>query len=169
MIKKDRALFLAAIGALFGLGSQLSAAAPRLQAEVVDDATGKPLAARVALTDANGKFVELDGTHDHVQYLDKRWCYVDGTFTVGLPDKGVQVEIRRGFETRPLVASLTPGANRATIQKIFRLRRWVDLRQRGYFNGDFHAHVPVPKEAHLQMRAEDLNALTLLCVGAPEN
>jgi hypothetical protein len=36
------------------------------------------------------------------------------------------------------------------------------MRQKGYVNGDIHAHLPVPAEAHSQMRAEDLNALTLL-------
>ena len=53
---------------------------PRLEANIVDDATDEPLAARVAVTDSEGKFVEIEGKHDHVQYLDKRWCYVDGSF-----------------------------------------------------------------------------------------
>ncbi len=168
-MQPERALLPAAIGMLLIHGAPGSAAATRLQAQVVDEVTGQPLAARVALTNPDGKFIELDGKHAHVQYLDKRWCYVDGAFTVSLPNQVVQVEIRRGLETRPLVTNITPGSGRITIPKTFRLRRWTDLRRGGYFSGDFHAHVPVPKEAHLQMRAEDLNALTLLCVDGSEN
>ncbi len=170
MTKHTSASFLAGVWLALGHSSQLSAGATRLEARIVDDATGQPLAARVALTNPDGKFVEVEGKHAHVQYLDKRWCYVDGAFSVNLPaGRGTQVEIRRGLETRPLIADLKPGTSREMIQKTFRLRRWIDLRQRGYFNGDLHAHVPVPKEAHLQMQAEDLNALTLLYVGAPKD
>ena len=43
------------------------------------------------------------------------------------------------------------------------------MRQKGYVNGDIHAHLPVPKEAHAQMRAEDLNALTLLHMADSQN
>lgn len=137
-------------------------AATRLEANVVDDAAGKPLAARVAVTDSEGKFVDIEGKHDHVQYLDKRWCYVDGSFAVKIPDGGVTIEIRRGFETLPLSATVKAAAKDKTVTKTFRLHRWIDMAAKGYVQGDLHAHLPVPKEAHPQMRAEDLNALTLL-------
>jgi len=155
---------LAGTGATLALSIQLSTAAARLEARIVDDATGQPLAARVAITNLDGRFIEVEGEHAHVKYLDKRWCYVDGAFAVDLPDTGVQLEIRRGLETRPLEATLGADTNATTIQKTFRLRRWIDMRQKGYFNGDLHAHLPIPREAHLQMQAEDLNAVTLLHV-----
>lgn len=137
-------------------------ASPRLEARIVDDATGLPLAARVAITNADGKFIEIEGDHPHVQYLEKRWCYVDGSFAAAVPRSGAGIEIRRGFETRSLFDIISAGRGDHNIRKEFRLRRWSDLRQKGYFNGDFHAHLPVPAEAHWQMRAEDLNALNLL-------
>jgi hypothetical protein len=77
-------------------------AASRFEAHVVDDLSGLPLAARVAVTDVHGKFVEVDGDHAHVDYLQKRWCYFDGDFGLELPPGGVSLEIRRGFETLPL-------------------------------------------------------------------
>ncbi len=163
-----RSLFLTALGVVLSVYPRLACGATRLQARIVDDATGQPLAARVAITNPDDKLVEMEGKHAHVQYLDKRWCYVDGSFALNLPDTGVQIEIRRGLETRPLIARIDPKKD-TTIQKTFRLRRWIHMRQKGYVSGDFHAHVPVPKEAHLQMRAEDLNALTLLYVGAPKD
>jgi hypothetical protein len=139
-----------------------SSAASRIEARVLDDDTGKALAARVAITNADGKFVEIEGAHSHVQYLGKRWCYVDGRFAVVVPDSGAGIEIRRGFETRPLFASIAGEGIGRAIDPEFRLRRWSEVREKGYFNGDLHAHLPVPKEAHAQMRAEDLNTLTLL-------
>ncbi len=144
-----------------GLFVQNSAAAVRLMARVVDDATDKLLAARVALTDVDGKFLEIEGQHAHVQYLGKRWCYVDGSFAAAVPDSGATIEIRRGFETRPLIEKITGDRDTEVVLKTFRLRRWIDMKEKGYVNGDIHAHLPVPKEAHAQMRAEDLNVQVL--------
>jgi hypothetical protein len=138
-----------------------SFASIRLESQIVDDATGEALAARVALTTPEGKFIEINGRHGHVQYLNKRWCYVEGSFAANIPDSGATVEIRRGFETRPLLEKIKGGTRTKTIQKTFRLRRWIDMKQKGYVNGDIHAHLPVPKEAQVQMRAEDLNTQVL--------
>lgn len=148
---------------LVSMGLSLSAGAARcLEARVVDDASGQPLAARVAVTNEQGKFVEISGQHAHVEYLGKRWCYVDGSFTLTIPEGGVSLEIRRGFETLPLSVKIAGKASDKKAEKTFRLRRWIDMGAKGYVNGDIHAHLPVPKEAHPQMRAEDLNTLTLL-------
>jgi hypothetical protein len=135
--------------------------AARLQGAIVDDQTGTPLAARVSLQDSCGKTLEIEGTHSHVEYLGKRWCYVDGSFSVDLPAQGLKLEIRRGLETRPLIATVEPSSENL-LKKTFRLRRWINTRERGYVNGDIHAHTPLPAEAHLQMRAEDLNVVNLL-------
>lgn len=144
------------------LGCRAQSSGGRLEAGVVDDDTGRPTAARVAVTDSEGKFVEIEGRHEHVQYLGKRWCYVDGSFALKIPAGGVSVEIRRGFETTPISDKIAAGSGKKPVQKTFRLRRWIDMAGKGYVEGDLHAHLPVPKEAHVQMRAEDLNALTLL-------
>jgi hypothetical protein len=158
-------LALAGVGPALGLGARPQSTGTRLEARIVDDATGEPLAARVALTNPDGKALEIDGPHEHVQYLGKRWCYVDGSFALMVPESGARMEIRRGLETRPVSATIAPNATGKPLQRTFRLRRWIDMRRQGYFSGDFHAHLPVPREAHAQMRAEDLNALTLLYVG----
>ncbi len=137
-------------------------AATRLEGRIVDDASEEPQAARVAVTNADGKFVEIAGRHEHVEYLGKRWCYVDGSFALTVPTGGVSLEIRRGFETLPLTAKIAGQTSSKKVEKTFRLRRWIDMGAKGYVNGDIHAHLPVPKVAHPQMRAEDLNTLTLL-------
>jgi hypothetical protein len=162
-------LALAGWGPASRLWAQGPKAGVRLEGKIVDDASGEPLAARMAITDADEKFLEIDGRHEHVQYLGKRWCYVDGSFALTVPEGGIQLEIRRGFETRPLSAKVAAGAAGKSLQRTFRLRRWIDMRRQGYANGDIHAHLPVPREAHAQMRAEDLNALTLLYLPDPDN
>ena len=113
----------------------------------------------------NGKFVEAEGTHEHVQQLNKRWCYVDGSFAVSIPPSGATIEIRRGLETRPLSETIPPQATEQAISKTFRVRRWTDLRAKGYMSGDLHAHLPPLGAASVEMRAEDLNALNLLILG----
>lgn len=148
-------------GALLLFQNSRSHAGSRLfEGSVVDDATGQAVAARVAITNAHGKFVEIRGDHAHVEYLGKRWCYVNGRFSVEVPDAGTRIEIRRGFETLPLEGPLPwlPAGGGAT----FRLHRWINLSEQGWLNGDIHAHLPVPREARLEMEAEDLNAQTLL-------
>jgi len=162
-------LVMAGLGPMLGLGAEAARASTRLEARIVDDATGEPLAARVAVTNSDGKSLEIEGRHEHVQYLGKRWCYVDGAFALQIPDAGAALEIRRGLETRPLSATLAGNTSGKSLQRTFCLRRWIDMRGKGYLSGDFHAHLPVPKEAHAQMRAEDLNALTLLHVADSEN
>ncbi len=162
-MRLGRLILMALVLMLCHLGL-LVHAATRLEARLVDDATGQSLIARVAITNPDGKFIEIEGQHPHVQYLDKRWCYVDGAFSLTMPDSGIQIEIRRGFETRPISATILADGTSPIIRKIFRLRRWVDMRQKGWFNGDLHAHLPVPRDAHFQMQAEDLNLLTLLHV-----
>jgi hypothetical protein len=136
-----------------------------LEGRIVDDATGEPLAARIALTDENGRPLEIDGKHQHVQQLGKRWCYVDGTFSVSLPPSGATVEIRRGLETRPLSEEVSGGAVGKPAVRTFRLRRFADMSAGGYASGDLHAHIPALADALLEMRAEDLNALNLVILG----
>ncbi len=163
------ALPLIGVGSESALWAQSSRVGTRLEAKIVDDASGEPLAARVAVTNPDGKFVEIEGQHEHVQYLGKRWCYVDGSFALTIPEGGVQLEIRRGLETRPLSAKVVGGSAGKSLQRTFRPRRWIDMRRQGYASGDIHAHLPLPKEAHAQMRAEDLSALVLLLVEDPAN
>jgi hypothetical protein len=145
-------------------GAAIPRGARPLTARIVDDATGAALAARVAVTDTHGQPVEI-AEAEQVQSLGKRWSYVDGAFTVEVPTGGVTIEIRRGLETRPIVERIPGGLSEEPAVKTFRLRRWANLRERGFVSGDLHAHLPALNVAALEMRAEDLNALNLLILG----
>jgi hypothetical protein len=132
-----------------------------LEGRILDDATGRPLAATLALFDGDGKTVEIDGKHNHVQYLGKRRCYVGGSFVLNARPSHLIVEIRRGLETLPVEAKLDLSQH-GDEPLTFRLRRWTDMRARGYVSGDTHVHYLTQADSHAQMRAEDLNVLNLL-------
>ncbi len=133
----------------------------RLEARILDDKTGQPVAATLALADGEGKRLEIEGKHSHVEYLGKRRCYVDGAFVLNARPARLVIELRRGLETLPLKTEvdLTQGG---TEPLTFRLRRWIDMRESGYLSGDTHVHFLSQSDSHLQMRAEDLHVLNLL-------
>jgi hypothetical protein len=151
-------------GFLFGillLWSYRSSGVDRVEGHILDDKTGQPVAATLVLSDGDGKPIEVEGRHSHVQYLGKRRCYVDGAFVLNARPSRLRVELRRGLETLPLQSEvdLTQHGNGPLS---FRLKRWIDMRDLGYQNGDTHVHFLTQEQAHLQMRAEDLNVLNLL-------
>src|SRR5262245_60121572 len=134
-----RATTSAVCAAVLLLSYRISAL-DRLEGRILDDKTGQPVAATLLLTDGDGKPLEVDGRHAHVQYLGKRRCYVDGVFTLNTRPNRVSVELRRGLETLPLKTDvdLTQQGSEALT---FRLRRWIDMRGLGYLNGDTHVHM----------------------------
>jgi len=69
-------------------------ASDRLEAQILDNKTGQPVAATVVITDGNGKVVEVDGKHPHVTYLGKRRCYVDSAFSLASRSGRMTVELR---------------------------------------------------------------------------
>ena len=133
----------------------------RLEGRILDDKTGQPVAATLFLADGDGKRIEIDGKHAHVEYLGQRRCYVDGVFTLSARPNRLVVELRRGLETLPLKTEVDL-SQQETEALTFRLRRWIDMRERGYLSGDTHVHLLSQSESHIQMRAEDLNVLNLL-------
>lgn len=126
--------------------------------KIVDKDTGQPLAASIVVTDAKGEVVEIEGEHDHVRYLQRRWCYVDGRFAVPGDGQDVTIEIRRGLETLPVKRMI--GAHMR--EQTFRLQRWINMADRGHMSGDTHVHFLDLDQCHWQMRAEDLLVLNLL-------
>jgi len=140
----------------------LAASGPALlRGTVTDAATGAPAACTVTITDAANKTVtETDAFKDGFRCA--------GTFEKRLPAGRTRVRITRGFETRAESRELTlqPGSSTSIAVK---LTREVDLRTRGWYAGDSHAHMihgerTLPVDfafAALTARAEDLRCLSL--------
>lgn len=130
----------------------------RFVGRIVDGQSGQPLAAAIVLKNADGKTIEIDGEHPHTHYLEQRWCYADGQFSLAGDARDLSIEIRRGLETLPIRKAIDSGA----AEQTFRLERWINMADRGYLSGDSHVHMLSTAQCHLQMRAEDLAVLNLL-------
>ncbi len=154
-------LMIASLFAVLLLLSYRSLGMNRLEGRILDDKTGQPVAATLVIADGEGKQLEIEGKHSHVEYLGKRRCYVDGSFVLNARPPRLVIELRRGLETLPLKTEVDL-TQRETEALTFRLRRWIEMRELGYLGGDTHVHFLSQSDSHLQMRAEDLNVLNLL-------
>ncbi len=132
-----------------------------LRGTIVDAATGAPSACTVFLTDVQGKVITESESF-------KNGFRCGGTFEKRLPAGRTRIRITRGFETRAESCEwlLQPGT---TTNVTFALTRAVDLRSRGWFAGDSHAHMIHGERTilvgfdfvALSSRAEDLSYLSL--------
>lgn len=141
----------------FGLMAQEAT----LRGTIRDELTGAPAACTVTISDANGRvLVENDSF--------KAGFRCPGQFVKRLPPGRTRIRVTRGFETQALNRDLDLEAGQET-NVVFVLRRSVNLRQRGWYSGDSHAHmlhgektVPVDFDfIALTARAEDLQYLSV--------
>jgi hypothetical protein len=156
-----RRLLMPSLFAVLLFLSYRSMGADRLEGRILDDKTGRPVAASLLITDGDGNPLEIEGEHSHVEYLGKRRCYVDGDFFLNARPSRLVIDIRRGLETLPLHTEVDL-TQHGSEPLTFRLRRWIDMRELGYLSGDTHVHYLSQSASHLQMRAEDLKVLNLL-------
>ncbi len=127
---------------------------------ITDAVSGKPLKATVAVWNQEGKEIDLDESTEYAIYLGKKRWYVDGQFSISGHKEKLNIEIRRGLETLPIITTLLPSNDGE--EKEFRLHRWTDMAGKGYVSGDSHVHFIRPESAILQMQAEDLHVVNLL-------
>jgi TolB protein len=150
----------------------------RLRLALVDRTSGRPLAARVRVTGADGRgyapddaWRQADLAFDRaVRSAPYEYFDVDGSAEVTVPAGPVTVEVTRGPEWRPVRRALTLAAgSRDTVR--LALSRLVDLPAAGWWSGDLHVHMNYGgtyrnTPAHLvrQARAEDLHVVENLIV-----
>lgn len=145
--------------------TQLHAA--EFRGRIVDSNTGEPLAARVYLTDAGGNwfFVRSTAANGTVVRYDKtNWFQKESfekhttvsahPFRAELPAGEYTITVERGKEYFPETKTVTLG--QADVEVDIRLRRWINLAERGWFSGDTHIHRTLD-ELPNTMLAEDLN------------
>ena len=140
--------------------------------KIVDDATGKPMPARLHMRSADGRYLPPYG-HRHevndnwfedygadVRLGDTQYAYIDGTFQGELPVGEVYVEAARGFEYEPVRAKLKIENGQRELE--IRLKKTEDRRGAGWVTADTHVHFLTPETAHLEAAAEGLNVINLL-------
>ncbi|REK20850.1 MAG: dehydrogenase [Planctomycetota bacterium] len=131
-----------------------------LQITIRDAATGKPTPCRVNVVGPDGNYYEpaenrltrysLTGVWPEsgwgnrqgkapFRYLG-RFFYTTGQATVRVPPGPVRVEVWKGFEYKPITASLDVPAKQ-TRQVELSLEEEIPTTQLGYYSGDPHIHI----------------------------
>ncbi len=130
----------------------------RVKMEVLSEETGKPVPAMVRLiwkTDGRdrrpGNAIEIAPQMDKQGQPSGRrranlpgrlagpyWC-VPKPFDMTLPPGEWEVTIRRGVEHIPIYQTISVASGQVN-EFTFQPRRWVDMRQLGWYSGDDHVH-----------------------------
>jgi hypothetical protein len=137
----------------------------RLDAVVVDAATGKPMPARVYVGSEDGKWYfpkSADPGGTAVEYRKQRQAgsvemhttLSAHPFTVALPPGKYVVRAERGKEYLPVERAVVVGSEPVKLR--LELRRWIDMASRGWFSGDTHVHRTLAELPNVVL-AEDLN------------
>lgn len=146
---------------------------------IVDSLTGDPVAARIRIT-RDDRVVKIlpqqavavmYGVWDHADgygFLPDSAFYVDGTFSLSLPEGQYRVSLSKGIEylDEQHIVTIRSGKE---YTKIFRLQRWIHMPARGWYSADDHIHIRrSPREDSLLMtwiQAEDVHVGVLLRMG----
>lgn len=96
------------------------------------------------------------------------WC-VPGPFDMTLAPGVWQLGVRRGVEHEVIFEDITIRSGE-TVEREIRPRRWVDMRQRGWWSGDDHVHCRILSDEdarHLMawVRAEDIHLANVVRMG----
>ena len=157
------------ISAARGIGRAAPPGNP-LQCKIVDEASGRPVSARLRLTDAQGRDVvpaghpsELatDAQQGDVRFQSKRFAYVDGGFTLDPRYLPLRYQVIKGYEFVIAEGTISPDSPR-NGEVVIPLSHWSSLADRGWYSGDIHIHHIAPKTCRLEMDAEDLDVANIL-------
>jgi len=147
------------------LSMALFAAAPQsvsVRGEVLDAETGKPIPCRLYIQGPDGtwRFAKSSGG-TAVEYRKQNGKSVEHhttlsahPFAIELAAGAYTFTVERGKEYVPETRAVTVGAGTDTLT--FRLQRWIDAAERGWYSGDTHVHRSIEDLPHL-MQVEDLN------------
>ena len=146
-----------------------------VRVKVVDDETGQILPCRVHFRSPDGVPYQPHGHHNQVNSNLDTWhidvggdlrlgqisyAYIDGTAQGWLPRGEVIVDVARGYEYEPLRAKVKIAPGQQDLE--LRLKRWINMNDRGWYSGDSHVHFLSTQGSHFESQAEDLNVVNLL-------
>lgn len=149
--------------------------------EILDDTMGIPTPVRVHLTDAQGialpppkDAVALmhgqSNSHAGMRYarLQDSSFYADGRFEMDVQEGEYHIKIMKGIEYLELDDKLivAPGQK---LSRTYRLKRWINMPERGWYSSDDHIHLRRAPEDNETIRkwieAEDVHVGNLLWMG----
>ena len=136
-----------------------------VRGEVVDADSGKPLACRVYLRDAQAQWHFARSASDAgsaVEYrktrgrrsVEMHTTLSAHPFRADLPAGEYTVTVERGKEYLPQTKTIEVRNGLPPLK--FQLRRWIDMSRHGWYSGDTHVHRSIEELPNV-MLAEDLN------------
>ncbi len=144
-----------------------AASAIEIRGIVVDTQTGQPLPARVYLQDEAGgfHFVRMaSATGSAIRYDKRNWINPRSveqhttlsahSFVADVAPGKYMLTVERGKEYFPETVSIIVRDQPETVT--VKLRRWIDMAQRGWYSGETHLHRTIEELPNV-MLAEDLN------------
>lgn len=127
--------------------------------KIIDGSTNRQVPARVLLRASDGK----------CYYPEKAvllpigpdvWFMSSGNDTLTAPAGNAMLRVERGKEYFRIKENITISAD-APVEKAVVLKRWINMRERGYRSGENHLH-RAPEEVAALCTAEDLDYGTVL-------
>ena len=125
--------------------------------------------------EVNGQRTYVYGLAPTLPYWSEPVMYQTfGDFFIDLQPGKWRISIQHGNEYIPAMEEITVTAKQKKLQKIFYLKRWINLPRRGWYSGDVHAHHPLTTQAFrdytMQLaKAEDVHLLNILQMGDRKN
>ncbi len=133
---------------------------------IVEDESGHAVAARLYIESKAGEFFHAESADESgksATYRKQRGeiskeihtCLTGHAFSVKLPAGKYTLTAERGHEylTESIEIDVSDDAE---VEVELRLKRWINMNERGWFSGDTHIHRE-PGEMEVLMKAEDLN------------
>jgi hypothetical protein len=138
-----------------------------LRGTVIDADSGKPLPCRITILGADGTFqfpLSTSAEGSAIIYrkqaggnkasLEAHTTLSAHPFKIELAPGAYTVTVQRGKEYFPETKSIQVAD--ADLEVTFKLRRWIDMAERGWYSGETHVHRMADELPNL-MLAEDLN------------
>lgn len=157
---------------LFGWASLAPAQGPSftLRGEIIDADSKLPVAARIYVQAADGKwffpksaspqgsaleFQRERGPKSHEYHV----TLSAHPFVVDVPPGKYTITVERGKEYAPLSKEVV--VEKSAVDVTFSIKRWINMAEQGWYSGDIHAHQPLTSMPNLVL-AEDVNVATPL-------
>ncbi|MEO6282496.1 MAG: hypothetical protein ABIN80_14285 [Dyadobacter sp.] len=106
-----------------------------IKGQVLNQETKKPLSARIVVKDSQGK-VQVT----YYELFDGIFTEEDGTFSMLLKPGAYTLKVTHGIDFLTQEHSFNVTKDQG-VNVIIQLKPWVDLKKRGWVNGDGHAHL----------------------------
>jgi len=140
-------------------GIYINGHANPLKLLVIDQESGDTVPARVLIKDSDGICYFPEGSV-LLKIASETWFMSDGETEIDLPVEKFQLRVERGKEYYRIKDELK-FSGEDTLKKKVVIRRWINMRNRGYFSGETHLHRSAEDVAAL-CAAENLDFGTVL-------